>query len=222
MSRVLAIGDLHEPFTHPRYLRHCIDVGNRWKCDKVVFMGDEADNHAISYHEKNPDGHSPGAEFRHAKKRLAKWFETFPVASVCISNHGSLFFRKGVSAGLPAVVFRTYAEVWGAPAGWRWELRHDIDGVQYIHGTGFSGRLGAINAATKHRQSTVIGHVHSHGGVLWSASNRDLIFGCNAGCGIDPKAYAFEYGREFAERPTLGCAVIIDGKQAAFVPMKME
>lgn len=222
MSRVLAIGDLHEPFTHPRYLKHCIDVGNRWKCDKVVFMGDEADNHAISYHEKNPDGHSAGHELAATKKKLAKWFTAFPVALVCISNHGSLFYRKGVTHGLPAEIFRSYAEIWGAPRSWRWELRHVVDGVQYIHGTGFSGQLGAVNAAKKHRQSTVIGHIHSHGGVLWSASNKDLLFGLNAGCGIDPTAYAFEYGKDFPERPTLGCGVVIDGKAAVFEPMKME
>lgn len=222
MSRVLVIGDLHAPFTHPRYLRHCIDVGNTYKCDRVVLTGDEADNHAISYHEKNPDGYSPGSELAKAKRVLSAWFAAFPRASVAISNHGSLFYRKGVTAGLPAEVFRSYAEIWGAPKTWRWELRHVIDGVQYIHGTGFSGQLGAITAAKKHRQSTVIGHIHSHGGVLFTASNHDLLFGLNAGCGIDIKSYAFEYGREFAERPTLGCGTVINGRSAAFHPMRMR
>lgn len=221
MSRVLVVGDLHAPFVHPRYLRHCIDIGNKYKCNKVVLTGDEADNHAISYHESNPDGYSAGDELAQAKKALGRWFTSFPVASVCISNHGSLFYRKGVTAGLPAEVFRSYAEIWGAPKTWRWETRFDIDQVQYIHGTGFSGQNGAINAAKKHRQSTVIGHIHSHGGVLWSASHKDIIFGLNAGCGIDLKAYAFEYGREFPERPTLGCGVVLDGVKAIFEPMRM-
>lgn len=222
MSRVLVIGDLHAPFVHKRYLRHCINIGNKYKCNKVVLIGDEADNHAISYHEKNPNGHSPGSELARAKRVLQAWFKAFPVASVCISNHGSLFYRKGVTAGLPAEIFRSYAEIWGAPDKWRWEIRHAIDGVQYIHGTGFSGQNGAITAAKKHRQSTVIGHIHSHGGVLWSATQKDIIFGLNAGCGIDIRAYAFEYGRDFPERPTLGCGVVLDGVKAIFEPLKME
>lgn len=221
MSRVLTIGDLHEPFAHPKYLKHCIDVANKWKCNEVVLMGDEADNHAISYHEKNPNGMSPGQEYKFAKRKLNKWMETFKKAKVCISNHGSLFYRKGLTAGLPREIFQKYAEIWGAPKTWDWQLRHEIDGVQYIHGTGFSGVNAAINAAKKHRQSTVIGHVHSHGGVLFSASHHDLLFGMNSGCGLDIKAYAFEYGRDFPERPTIGCGVVIDGRNAAFIPMEM-
>src|SRR3569832_1931654 len=135
MSWVLVIGDLHAPFVHKNYLRHCIDIGNKYRCNKVVFTGDEADNHAISYHEHNPDGHSPGDEYKAAKTVLNGFFRNFPHASICISNHGSLFFRKGVTAGLPAVVFRSYAEIWGAPKTWRWETRFEIDGVQYLHGT---------------------------------------------------------------------------------------
>lgn len=221
-SRVLAIGDKHEPFTHPRYLSFCKAVAKEYKCDTFVDMGDEVDWHAISYHETDPDGLSAGDEYKLAKEHLKAWFAAFPKVRVCISNHGSLVYRKGKTVGLPAVVFKPYKEMWSAPDGWNWDLRFEIDGVQYIHGMGFSGVNGAITAAKKHRQSTVIGHIHSHGGVLWSASHHDLLFGLNVGCGIDIKAYAFAYGKDFPERPTLGCGVVYDkGKRAEFIPMPM-
>lgn len=221
MSVVLTIGDLHEPFTHRKYLPFIKDVAKQYQPDEVVLSGDEVDNHAISYHEHNPDGSSPGDELKRAKKKLRHWFDAFPNVKVCISNHGSLIYRKGATAGLPKGVFHGYKELYDAPEGWRWGLRWVIDGVQYIHGTGCSGQNGAIKAAQQHRMSTVIGHIHSHGGVLYSASHRDLLFGLNVGCGISPTAYAFEYGKDFAVRPTLGCGIVVDGKRGTFIPMEM-
>ena len=66
---------------------------------------------------------------------------------------------------------------------------------------------------------TVIGHVHSSAGVQYLASKRDLIFGMNVGCGIDIKSYAMAYGKNFANRPVLGCGVVQGGQDASFVPM---
>jgi hypothetical protein len=116
---------------------------------------------------------------------------------------------------------KTYEQIWDAPRGWKWNMELEIDHVRYIHGTGCSGQNGAISAATKARQSTVIGHIHSYGGVNYHASNNDMIFGMNVGCGIDVHSYAFEYGRNFTNKPTLGCGIVIEGQEAMFVPMKL-
>jgi len=55
MSKVLAIGDLHEPFCLDKYLRFCKNVDRKYRCNKVVFIGDVIDNHYSSYHETDPD-----------------------------------------------------------------------------------------------------------------------------------------------------------------------
>ena len=55
MARVLAIGDLHEPATHPGYLDFCLDLYEVWDCDTVVFLGDIVDHHNISFHAKDID-----------------------------------------------------------------------------------------------------------------------------------------------------------------------
>jgi hypothetical protein len=39
------------------------------------------------------------------------------------------------------------------------------------------------------------------------------------GCGIDTRAYAFSYGRDFITKPTLGCGIVIDGIRPIFEPM---
>ena len=78
------------------------------------------------------------------------------------------------------------------------------------------------NRAISNRQSTVIGHCHSFGGVNYMASRNDLIFGMNVGCGIDVDAMAFSYGKNFPKKPTLGCGVVLDGgRTAIFIPMDL-
>lgn len=215
------IGDTHEPFCRPGYRDFCYEVFNRFGCGKIVHIGDEVDNHAISYHESNPDGHSAGREAELAQANLDQWYKTFPNVMVCIGNHTALIERQAMTTGLPKKFIKNYQEAWNAPKGWEWKLQWELDNVIFTHGTGSSGQNGAINRARDNRQSTVIGHIHSFGGVLYSASEKDLIFGLNVGCGIDVDSYSMEYGRPFAKRPTLGCGVVIDGRIGLFVPMDL-
>lgn len=221
-KNVLILGDTHEPFCHPLYKNFCYEVANKFQCTEFVHIGDEVDNHAISYHESNPKGESASREADMAQKAMNKWYKTFPNVKVCIGNHSALHKRKAVTAGLPDRFIKTYEQAWEAPKGWKWALDWEIDGVLYTHGTGSSGQAGAINRARDSRQSVVIGHIHSFGGVLYSSSDKDMIFGMNVGCGIDIDAYAMEYARPFAKRPTLGCGVVLDGGRVAiFVPMPL-
>ena len=62
---VLVIGDTHLPFSHRNYLDFCVEIGKRCKCSQVVHIGDLVDLHSMSFHDsKDPDGFSPGDEFR--------------------------------------------------------------------------------------------------------------------------------------------------------------
>jgi len=122
-------------------------------------------------------------------------------------------------AGIPKAFIREYREFMQAPKDWVWRDWWEIDGVMYFHGEGFSGQAGALKCANQNRKSSVIGHLHSFGGVQWSASMNDLIFGMNVGCLIDEKAYSFRYAKNIMHKPTLGCGVVKDGTLAAFVPM---
>lgn len=216
------IADTHAPFTHPDYLEFCSQVFDKFDCGTIVHIGDEVDNHAISYHEHDPDGHSPGREAELAQLELNRWFARFPEVKVCIGNHSALIHRKAVTHGLPSKFLKSYEEIWNAPKGWQWALEWDIQGVLFQHGTGSSGKTAHELRASANRQSTVIGHIHSHAGVKYMASKKDLIFGMNVGCGIALDAYAFAYGRPFPIRPILGCGVVLDGgRLAAFIPMNL-
>jgi predicted phosphodiesterase len=219
--RVGIIGDTHEPFTHPDYRNFCYKTFEQFKVTKIVHIGDEVDNHALSYHEHNPNGDSAEAEAEKAMKAMEKWYKTFPNVDVIVGNHSALPHRQATTAGIPKRFMKAYEDVWEAPKGWKWHTDIDIDHVKYIHGIGSSGQLGAITRAIRSRQSTVIGHIHSFGGVSYQASDTDLIFGLNVGCGIDTRSYAFEYGKPFVNKPTLGCGIVIDGFRGIFYPMNL-
>lgn len=219
--RVLIIGDRHSPFTHKRYFDFCRQTRDEFQCDTIVDIGDGIDNHAINYHDHNPDGQSAGDELKKARDDHQKWFKEFPNVKACMGNHDELVYRKAMTHGLSTEYFKKFNQILKAPRGWIYNFSWEIDHVRYQHGTGGHGENLHKLLAAKNRQSTVIGHVHSHGGVAYLASSKDLIFGLNVGCGIDINAYAMNYGRDFAVRPTLGCGVVLNGRQAFFVPMDL-
>ena len=190
-----------------------------YKVNKVVFIGDIVDNHAMSYHESDPDGFSAGNEIKESRKRLKRWYKAFPNATVTIGNHDLLPERKLFTLGLPKAILKDYNEIWEVP-NWNFVPEIDIEGVRYIHGIGAAGVSGARNLALKSRQSIVMGHSHSFGGVQYIAGNKDIIFGMNVGCGIDIESYAMAYGKSFPLKPTLGCGVVIDGSRGFFIPME--
>ena len=218
-DNVLVIGDPHEPFTKEGYLEFCRKIQEEYDCGTVVHIGDAVDNHAVSYHEKDPEGMSAGDEFNLAIERMKRWYYTFPNVKVCIGNHDALPFRKAFSAGLPKTWLKTYQELLQSPPTWEWDFVHQVNGVIYQHGTGLSGEMAAINAARENRQSTVIGHLHTVMNTRFLASYKDLIFGVTVGCGIDHEKYAFAYGKQNTRKPVVACAVILDGKLPINIPM---
>lgn len=218
-DNVLVIGDPHEPFTKEGYLEFCREIQEKYDCGTVVHIGDAVDNHAVSYHEKDPEGMSAGDEFNLAIQRMKRWYYTFPNVKVCIGNHDALPFRKAFSAGLPKTWLKTYQELLQSPPTWEWDFVHQVKGVIYQHGTGLSGEMAAINAARENRQSTVIGHLHTVMNTRFLASYKDLIFGVTVGCGIDHEKYAFAYGKQNTRKPVVACAVILDGKLPINIPM---
>ena len=221
--RVLVIGDTHIPFEHKDYLPFVKRINKLYKPEKVVHIGDLVDNHAISYHEHDPDGWSPGDEMKEADKHLKEWFKAFPKVLLCRGNHDQLVDRKGKTVGLPRRAFKPYREIWNLPDTWKDDFVWKIGDVCYEHGNGSAKYLHTV-MANENRMSTVIGHAHSIGGVEYLVSENDCIFGMSVGCGIDRKKYAFAYGKNFRRKPVLGCGIVEYtkmGTTATFIPMKM-
>jgi hypothetical protein len=149
---VLVIGDLHEPFCLDGYLDWCIDqyytykctevvfIGDVWcidqyytyKCTEVVFIGDVIDNHFSSYHETSADGMGGADELDFAIKRIARWRNAFPKATVIIGNHDRIIMRKAQTSAIPSKWIRSYKEVLETP-DWNFVEHYIQDDVLYQH-----------------------------------------------------------------------------------------
>ncbi len=215
---VLVIPDLQVPFEHKDALAFCSAVAEAIDADKIVCIGDEVDQMALSRFDPDPEADGAGPELRKALKRMQAWYRQFPEVQVATSNHTGRVQKAAFKAGIPEAYLRPIRDWMEAPEGWTWEDNFEIDGVRYEHGDAQGGMYAARNLAIRNRQSTVIGHHHSHGGVSYVANDKEMIFGMNSGCLIDIKSLAFKYARLAAFKPTLGCGVVLQGVPF-FIPM---
>ena len=219
MARVLYVSDLHVPWEHPRALDHLKKIRDRFKIDRVVFLGDEIDGASFSLKwSPNPDLPSPGDELELAIKHLRPFYKEFPEAEVLTSNHGMRLFKKFRVTGIPSKVVKRYEEILEFPKDWFLVDQTDIDGVLAIHGEGFSLSSWRM-AHDKFKQSVVMGHIHSHAGVVYSQTKKKKFFSANFGCMINPSHVAFDYGKHLPEKPVIGSGVVIDGCEAYFIPL---
>ena len=113
--------------------------------------------------------------------------------------------RKAQTSGLSKLWIKGYSEVLGTP-GWDFVGSIEIDNVLYVHGEGGTARM----RAKRDLQSVVQGHLHSQCYIEWIVGSKFKIFGMQVGCGVDNKAYAMAYGREYA-KPAIACGVVLEG-----------
>jgi hypothetical protein len=217
VDNVLVIGDLHEPFCLKNYLTHCRQVQEEFDCGTVIFIGDVIDNHFSSYHESDPDGYAAGQELDRAIDKIADWHLVFPNSTVLIGNHDRLVYRKATTAGVSRKWVRDLDEVLQTPT-WNFIEEIDINGINYNHGEGGTAR----NRMKVEHQSQVQGHLHSQAYVEHSVGPNTKIFGMQVGCGIDRKAYAMAYGKNY-KKPIISCGVILNKGTLPFVvPMNLN
>ena len=207
VSNVLVIGDLHEPFCLDSYLDWCIEQYNIYNCTEIVFIGDIIDNHYSSYHETSADGMGGLDELELAIKRISRWYDAFPKATVIIGNHDRIIMRKAQTSAIPSKWIKSYKEVLEVP-NWNFVERYELNDVQYIHGEGGTAR-------TKCRadmMNTVQGHLHTQAYCEHYVGQKFRVFGMQVGCGINHESYAMAYAK-YGKKPAVGCAVILNNGQ---------
>ena len=156
-SRILVIGDLHEPFCLDGYLEFCKETYANYNCNRVVIIGDVIDSHYSSYHETDADALGGGDELEQAIKKLSKWYKAFPDADVTLGNHDRIIIRKAQSSNIPSKWIKEFGEVLETPK-WRFVTDVYYDGVRYVHGD----KSGKPRMATRRDMvSTVSGHYHT-------------------------------------------------------------
>lgn len=216
-ENVLIIGDIHLPFAHKDYLKHCKDTYKKYKCNRVIFIGDLIDNNFTSFHETAPEAHGAKTELTLAKKELKKWYKAFPKATVTVGNHDRNIKRKAVAGGIAEEWIRDFNEVLEVP-GWDFVQSIVLNEVLYVHG---EGATNILNAVKENGMSVVAGHTHTKSEAIFSSNGKKIMFGMHTGCGIDDTAYSFEYAKFNVKKSILSCGVVLnDGKQPIVIPME--
>lgn len=217
MSRILVIGDLHEPSTRKGYLRFCKDLAKKHKTNKTIFIGDVTDWHSISFHVKHPEMPSPKKEYELAHNCIQKWVKAFSKAIVILGNHDRRVIRLAETVNIPAKFLRDYKDIWDTPS-WEWVDNIVIDDIYYAHGDGAgSGLYPAFTLVRKFGMSVVLGHHHSAAGIKWLVNPLRRMFGMDVGSGVDDRQLAFAYGKQAPLRSVISAGVIINGEPQLFV-----
>lgn len=209
---ILVISDLHIPYHHKDAFKFLLAVKKKYKPTRIINIGDEVDNHGISFHDSDPDLMSPGDELLSSQAACSVLESIFPKMDILDSNHGSLAYRRAKSGGIPRHFFRDYNEVLEVGEGWKWypELLIKIHAKQSIF---FKHQFSAnvLKSAEQMGVSCVQGHYHSKFDIAYTSSPRSLNWGMTVGCLVDTKSLAFEYNKLQVKRPILGVGVIERG-----------
>lgn len=210
------------PYCHPDLWEFLKAVKAKYNPDKIVCLGDEVDHHALSYHESNPDLPSAGPELEKAITFLKPIYQLFPKVDVLESNHGSLVYRKAITAGIPRRCLVSYRDQIGAPRGWKWSF--DLT-LKMSNGQDVYFHHGKTKSRDKlsQRQSmcSVQGHFHSEFHIVYWANPSNLFWDAHVGCLADMNSLAQAYGKNNLERGIIGVMMILNG-HPHLVPMVLK
>lgn len=221
-NRVLVIGDLHVPYQHPDAFQFLKAIKKKFKPDKVIDIGDECDFHALSYHDSDPDLMSAGHELKSAREYMKQLEKLFPKMDLIHSNHGSLYYRKAKTNGVPQAALLPYNDLLGVGNGWKWhpELTIKLSNGQkcYFH----HGRnANVVKVSQMYGMSAVQGHYHEKFLIEYWANSEGLYFAAQTACLVDDDSFAMAYNNTNLKRPIIGSLMIING-HPLLVPMVLN
>jgi len=207
---------------HPDTWKFLTALKKKFKPDRVICLGDEVDHHALSYHESDPDLDSAGPELEKAIKFLKPLYKLFPKVDVLESNHGSLVYRKAMTAGIPRRALRSYGDTLEAPRGWKWhyDLRLTMsNGVDlYLH-HGKSAKAGAL--AKAEGCCAAQGHYHTQFHVTYWRNSSGIYWDLHCGYLGDHNSLSQAYSRSNLHKGIVGAVMILDG-QPRLLPMILK
>lgn len=221
-KRILVISDMHIPYHHEDAFDFLKAIKRKYSPTRIINIGDEVDNHGISFHDSDPDLSSPGDELLDSQDYCQDLYKIFPKMDLVHSNHGSLAYRRSKAGGIPRHFIKDYNEILEVGHGWQWHeeilvnINHNQD-ILFRHQ--FSANV--LKAAEQLGCSCVQGHYHSKFEIGYTSSPRSLNWGMTVGCLIDQKALAFEYNKLQHKRPILG-AGFIDHGIPSLIPMYLN
>jgi hypothetical protein len=215
---VLVISDQHIPYHHKDMFRFLKAIKKKYLDSipsiqsAVINIGDEVDQHAMSFHPSDQDLYSAGDELEESIKYLGIMAKLFPSMTIVDSNHGSMKIRKSKVNGMPLKYLRTNNEIYEVPNTWKWveDITLTLSNGQQCHFC--HGKIkSSLKLSQQMSMNVVQGHYHEEFAIHYWSNPHDLYWGMNVGCLIDNKSMAFAYNKVFPKRPIIGVGIILDG-----------
>jgi len=220
-QNILIISDLHAPYSHPDWHPFLKAIKENYKPDIVINVGDEADKHAVSFHNSETSLFNADEELEKAIEELHRLRDLFPKMYLCESNHGSMIYRRLKVEGIPIRNLKPLAELYETPL---WSWHHEImiethaGKVVVVH-----GKSGSYNKlASEFGCSAVQGHFHSRFELTWHQSAHSTRFNMIVGCLVDSESMAFAYGKNFTKNPILGVGWINELGEPTLIRMMLD
>jgi hypothetical protein len=223
--RILFFTDSHAPYQHPDLIPFLAAVAAMYNPTMIINGGDEVDNHALSFHDSDPNLFAAGHELEQSQIFLDELEGLFPDMRICESNHGSLLYRRAKAHGIPVQYLKTYRDMLfpsGGAEGWSW---HDTIRIPMEHGRDLQFQhscTGDLLKGSAHENANLyVGHEHSKFGIGYGANAVETYYSVYGGCTLDTHAMAFGYGKLFPNKPILGCVMVFNGVPHC-IPMQVD
>lgn len=221
-KRILVISDQHMPYEHQDMFRFLAAVKKKYSPTLVVNIGDEIDNHDLSFHDSDKDLPSAGDELKKAIKKIKQMEKLFPNMILVDSNHGSLAIRKFKHHGIPMKLLASNQQIYGVSDKWQWVNDFNItlpngQNCYFVHGISKNGKQLAAQRGT----CVVQGHYHTEFRIDFISNPANLLWSMQVGCLIDKRSLAFAYDKLNLQRPVLGVGIIIDSLPV-LIPMVLN
>lgn len=218
-KRVLVIPDTHHPYQHPDLKAFLGEIKRHFKPEIVIHLGDEVDNHAISFHDHMAELFSADHELEKAIEYLQSDLHAlFPKMFLLESNHGSLLLRRLRHAGIPIRTLMPLELLYRVPK-WSWHddivLNSKLGPVYLCHGK--AAPIGKLSLAEG--MSSIQGHFHNQFYISWLKFANRRIFEIKSGCLVDINSMAFAYGKNHLPKPNLGATIIHANGVPELVPL---
>ena len=222
--RILAIGDLHAPFSDTKKIGYILDFAKDFKPSHIVQIGDLYDQYTHSKYPKSANVMTPLDEDNEARAYAEVFWDGLaqkaPKAQrfQLKGNHCVRAYKRVLEKApdLERAITTYYQQLYSFKgvktlADDRSELV--INDILFIHG--YLANLG--DHVRYNRQSTVVGHSH-RGGVHFMRHNGSTLFELNCGHVADDTLLPFSYTPQRTNFWTAGFGVIETLKNGVVAP----
>lgn len=210
-KRIGFLGDLHSPFFNCNFITWAREVFDANDVEIVIQGGDLTEQRMWNRFAKSPHDENAALEWETTEEAVAYLHEVFPEMILIIGNHDGRIMKKAFEAGIPRQLIRDLNDVFDYP-GWKWHLGPKpliLNGkTAVIHGDEIVGHVGL--KASKMGLNVVQFHTHQ-GRLEFIPVLNKMLYGMEAGCGVDITASCFGYAAKNPRGIWLGVGMELDG-----------